>query len=84
VAAGDQQRDQRELDVGLGQEAGIEMRLHVVDADEGHLPHEGQRLGHADPDQESAGQPGAHGGGHSIDLAPVDPRLDQRLGHGRR
>ena len=51
VAAGDQQHDQGQLQVRLLQKGRIEVRLEVVDGDERHVPHEGERLGRAHADE---------------------------------
>ena len=55
------------------------MGLHVVDADERHVPGVGERLGGRDADEQRADQAGPDGDGDSADLVVGDAGLDDRL-----
>ena len=68
---------------GSSRNDGVEVALEVVDGHERHVPHEGERLGRADADQQRADQPGPGGGGHRVDLVVGHAGLDERLGHDR-
>ena len=73
----------RQLQAGVFDQSGVEVGFEVVDGHEGHVPHQRQGLGGADPDQQRADQAGADGGSDGIEVRTGDPGLDQRLGDDR-
>ncbi len=84
VPARHQQHQQRGPEGRVLQETGVEVGLHVVDGHERHLPDQGEGLGRAHPHEEGAGQPGADGGRHRVELVALEARLHQAAGHHRR
>ena len=87
VAARHQQHHERQLEVGLLEERGVEVRLEVVDGDERHVPHQRQRLGRADtPTSSAPTRPGPTVAADGVDSASstVDsPASTKRLGDDR-
>ncbi len=83
VAARHQQHHDGQLQVGFLEQGGVEVGLEVVHGHEGHVPHQGQRLGRAQPHQQRAHQARADGGAHRVDVVVADPGLDQGAGHHR-
>ena len=69
VPARHEQHDHRQVDVGVLEEAGVQVGLEVVHRHERHVPHQGQRLGGADADEQRADQTRAVGGGDRVDVA---------------
>src|SRR3972149_6704767 len=56
---------------GIEQPAGVDVALQVVHGHEGPVVEEGERLGHGQPDQQRAGEPGPEGHGDGVDVAGV-------------
>ena len=90
VAARHEQHHERQLEVGLLEEGGVEVGLEVVHGDERHVPGERERLGRRHPDEERADQAGPVGGGDRVDRAGAvvgaavgQAGLHERLGHAR-
>ena len=72
------------LQVRLLEQRGVEVGLEVVHGHEGDVPHQGERLRRAQPDQQRPDQTRADGGAHRVDVVVADPGLDQGPGHHRR
>ncbi len=83
VTARHEQHDQRELQRRVLQRRRVEMRLHVVDADERHVPRHRQRLRRRHADEERPDQARPDGAGHRVDPLLVDTGLDDRAGDHR-
>ena len=83
VTARHEHHQQRKLQGGIFQRRRVQMRLHVVDADEGHVPRHRQRLGRRHADEQCADQTRPDRAGHRIDAFVVDSCLDDGAGdHG--
>ena len=59
------------------------MRLHVVDADERHVPGQRKGLRRRHTHEQRTDQAGPHGACNRIDARVLDPRLDDRSGDHR-
>jgi len=79
VPTRDEQHDCGQLELGLFEHRRVHVGLEMVHADEGDVPHEGQRLGSAHPDEQRADETRANRGRDGVDLVVVDARFDHRL-----
>ena len=95
MATGDEQDNDRQLELGCFQHGRVQMTFEVVHPDEGHTPCECECLGGADPDEQGADQPRADCRRHRIDPerplkvleatpAAVEARALEGIGHDRQ
>ena len=88
VAARDEQRDERKLRRGIGQQRREQMAFEVVHADRRHAQRVGEAVGGARADQQRAGEPGPFGVGDGADVgdraAPLRARIWRVSGRSRR
>ncbi|MCK7541387.1 MAG: hypothetical protein MZV63_66115 [Marinilabiliales bacterium] len=84
VSARDEKPQHGIGDGGILEEAGLEVGIEVVDADEGFLVIVGQALGERETDEKRADEPGALGHGEEIDLPQAGVGPGQRLSDDRR
>ena len=79
-----EQDDHWQLQVGLLQHRGVEVRLEVVHGDERHVPHQRERLRRAHADEQRSDEPRSDGRADRVDALVLDARLDDRLCDHRR
>jgi hypothetical protein len=79
VPARHQQRDEREVRPRLGQQRRQQVPFEVVDADDRLAEREPQRVGHARPDQQRAGETRPLGERDAVQVGELEARLGDDL-----
>ncbi len=80
MSAGDDEANQGEGWPGtLGQPVGVDVALQVIHAGERPSMGQSDSLGHIYPDEQRAGQTGADGHGHAVQIRPGNISFSHRL-----
>ena len=79
VPAGDDQRDNRRLEIRLLQERGLDVAFEMIDADQRHAQRPSDRFRRGDADHERADETRPDGHCNGIDIAHADVRVGEGL-----